>query len=274
MMTVEARRLGLAKTVFTEPSGISETNMTTAAEFAFFCGEYLRLHPETLSRFHSVREFAYPKAANVPEAFRGNPKTIVQTNRNNLLNTFHGADGLKTGYIDEAGYNIALTARRNGNRFIAVILGAPARLNGDRIRDRDGEKLLAWAFDNFKTVRPAAWQPEPVRLWKGKENRVELRLDRPLSFTAPLGRAASIYYATETATLIAPLPADYPAGWLILSDDEGELHRVRLVTEKAYAQGNVFKRTWHAARLLAKKAFTNGYIFKRTWRAIRLLFSA
>jgi len=256
MMTQEARRLGMAKTRFVEPSGISENNMTTAVEFALFCREYLRQHPRSLADFHSVREFAYPKAENVAEAFRDDPKTIVQENRNSLLHTFPGVDGFKTGYIDEAGYNIALTAQRGGTRFIAVILGAPARPNGARIRDRDGEHLLTWAFDNFKTVRPPAPQIEPIRLWKGKDKWVELRImtpadfSNPLAFTAPVGRASSLRFTAEiNQPLIAPLPAFHPVGALVISDAEGELHRVTLLTAREYRQGNIFKRMWHSIQL-------------------------
>jgi len=254
MMTREARRMGLEKTRFVEPSGISEDNMTTAAEFAAFCLEYLRLHPYTLSEFHSVREFAYPKAENVPETHRNNPRTIVQLNRNNLLNLFPGVDGLKTGYIDEAGYNIALTARRNDTRFIAVILGAPAEPGGARIRDRDGERLLSWAFANFRTVRPEIPPLEPVKLWKGKDKQVLLRVLESTAFTAPIDRAASLRYAVRiNEPLIAPLPASYPVGRLILADDKGELLRVQLVTASEYKQGNIFKRIWHSIRLLFRK---------------------
>ncbi|MDR2575092.1 MAG: D-alanyl-D-alanine carboxypeptidase [Treponema sp.] len=254
MMTMEARRMGLAKTTFVEPSGISEDNMTTAAEFTAFCMEYLRLHPYTLSEFHSVHEFAYPKAENVPESHRNNPRTIVQLNRNNLLGAFPGADGLKTGYIDEAGYNIALTAQRKGTRFITVILGAPAGPGGARIRDRDGTKLLSWAFENFRTVRPEIPPFEPVKLWKGRDKQVAFRIAEPTVFTAPLDRAASLRYAIRIKEpLIAPLPAFYPVGQLILADDEGELRRVQLVTEREYQQGNIFKRIWHSIRLLFRK---------------------
>jgi D-alanyl-D-alanine carboxypeptidase (penicillin-binding protein 5/6) len=260
MMTMEARRMGFVKTRFVEPSGISEDNMTTAAEFAVFCREYLRLYPWALAQFHSVREFAYPTADNVAEAFRANPNTIVQTNRNVLLRTFPGVDGLKTGYIDEAGYNIALTAQRDGTRFLAVILGAPAQPGGDRIRDRDGERLLTWAFENFITISPGAVRLEPVRLWKGKDKWAELMIEEtaglknPLAFTAPIKRlvhSSSVRYRVETNDpFIAPLPAAATAGWLVYFDDEGELHRVRLLTARQYQKGNIFKRIWHSIRLL------------------------
>jgi D-alanyl-D-alanine carboxypeptidase (penicillin-binding protein 5/6) len=251
MMTLEARRMGLSKTRFVEPSGISEENITTAAEFTAFCREYLRLHPESLPEFHSVAVFDYPKAGNVAEAFRDNPRTISQANRNTLLKTFPGVDGLKTGYIDEAGYNIALTAEREGTRFIAVILGAPARPGGDHIRDEDGARLLSWAFHNFKTVRPLIGRIDPARLWKGKDNYAELKLANSPDFTAPAGRAQSLLLAAViTDPLIAPLPADYPVGQIILSDEQGELNRVPLLSARAYEKGNIFKRLWHSIRLL------------------------
>jgi D-alanyl-D-alanine carboxypeptidase (penicillin-binding protein 5/6) len=247
MMTAEARRMGLRRTRFVEPSGISENNMTTAAEFAAFCREYIFLHPEALTEFHSVPEFAYPKAANVAEAFRNRPRTIVQPNRNSLLNTFPGVDGLKTGYIDEAGYNLALTAERAGTRFIAVILGAP----DGSTRDADGARLLSWAFARFKTVRSVIGPIEPVRLWKGKADYAELKPAEPADFTAPIDRAASLRLSAEiTAPLVAPLPAEYPAGYLIFSDSEGEVNRITLVTAKAYEKGGFFKRLWHSILLL------------------------
>jgi D-alanyl-D-alanine carboxypeptidase (penicillin-binding protein 5/6) len=249
-MNGEARRLGLANTRFTEPSGISENNLTTAAEFARFCREYLRRHPESLKDFHSVPDFAYPTPENVAAAFRDNPRTIVQPNHNTLLKTFPGVDGLKTGYIDEAGYNIALTAERYGARFILVILGAPARPGGDRIRDADGEKMLSWAFETFRTIRPVIGDPEPARLWKGRQKWVKLVPAEEAAFTAPADRGSSLWIATELKDpLIAPLPAAYPAGRLVISDERGELHGIPLVTAEAYEAGGFFKRLWDSLRL-------------------------
>ncbi|MDR1869803.1 MAG: D-alanyl-D-alanine carboxypeptidase [Treponema sp.] len=254
LMTAEARRMGLNVTRFVEASGISEDNMTTADEFAYFCYQYIKLHPQSLTDFHSVPVFSYPMADNVPKTFRDNPHTITQENRNSLLKTFPGVDGLKTGYIDEAGYNTALTASRNGTRFIAVILGAPAEPSGVRIRDADGECLLSWAFDNFKTVRPIVGQIESARLWKGREKTAELVLADSPDFTSPIDRAGTLDYRTVISSrLIAPLPEGFPVGYLAISDEYGELSRTPLVTVRAYEKGNIFKRIWHSIVLLFKR---------------------
>ena len=250
MMNREARNLGLENTRFTEPSGISEENITTAREFALFCRNYLFLYPETLGEFHSIPEFAYPKAENVAERYREKPGTIVQYNHNSLLKDFPGTDGLKTGYIDEAGYNIALTAQREGTRFILVLLGAPAVWGGDKMRDEDGRKLLAWAFDEYRTIRPIIADPEPVRLWKGKEEEVRLLIAEEPDFTGPRDRGRQLYLSTELVDpLIAPLAAAEQVGTLILSDDQGELRRIPLLTTKNYEEGGFFRRLWDSVRL-------------------------
>jgi D-alanyl-D-alanine carboxypeptidase (penicillin-binding protein 5/6) len=214
----------------------------------------LLLHPWSLESFHTVPVFGYPSADNVPQAFRNNPRTIVQYNRNRLLRTFPGVDGLKTGYIDESGYNFALTAQRGETRFIAVILGAPPVPTGDRIRDADGERLLTWAFDNFKTVRPSGIQIEKARIWKGKADYVELELAGQTDFTSPIDRSDSLWVETIfEGPLIAPFPAGFPAGHLIINDEQGEVNRVELLTAAAGEKGNIFKRLWHSIVLFFKK---------------------
>jgi D-alanyl-D-alanine carboxypeptidase (penicillin-binding protein 5/6) len=248
LMTREARRMGLRITRFVEASGISEYNMTTAEEFAYFCRQYINLYPQNLKDFHSVPVLSYPLAHNVAAPYRNDPRTITQDNRNSLLWTFPGVDGLKTGYIDEAGYNIALTAQRADTRFLLVLLGAESA----RSRSADGEKLLSWAFANFKTIRPVITSLETPRLWKGKKaNTVELQLAHSANFTSPTNRAGECYYRYYYPQhLIAPLPAGAIAGYLIIYDDHGDLNHIPLVTTRAYEKGNIFKRLWHSIRLL------------------------
>jgi len=251
LMTAEARRMGLKITRFTEASGISEFNMTTAAEFAHFCRQYVKLHPQSLKDFHSVPVFLFPVADNVEPENRDNVKTYRQYNRNNLLRTFPGTDGLKTGYIDESGYNIALTAQRDNTRFIAVIFGAPAEYGGSRIRDEDGMRLLTWAYENFRTVSPEITGIENIRLWKGRASTAEIKLAQTADFTAPSNRGKNLRYEIFiNRKLSAPLPAGALAGYYVIYDDYGEVNRVPLVTQRYYEKGNIFKRFLHSIMLL------------------------
>jgi D-alanyl-D-alanine carboxypeptidase (penicillin-binding protein 5/6) len=257
MMNAEARALGLTKTQFDEPSGISEFNLTTARDFAHFCRFYIQEHPETLKEYHSVREFAYPKADNVPETFRNRPGTILQYNTNRLLATLEGTDGLKTGYIDEAGYNIALTTQRGETRFIAVILGAP-RPGGDLIRNEDGRRLITWAFNNYKTVIPPIPVLETPRVWKGKADYVSLSLGDSVEFTSRTNRADPLYFRVEVLDpLIAPLPVGSPVGDLIYYDNTGDLRRIPLLTNEDIEAGGFFKRLFDAIRLFFRGLFAN-----------------
>ncbi|GHV61903.1 hypothetical protein AGMMS49587_07270 [Spirochaetia bacterium] len=249
-MNAEARRMGLKETRFVEPSGIDENNMTTAMEFTALCREYIKRHPDSLRDFHSVMELAYPRTANVAPELRSTVATWRQRNHNPLLTSFEGTDGLKTGYIDESGYNIALTAERQGTRFVAVLLGARTA----RLRDADGQKLLSWAFENFKTLRPDFGVIEPVRLWKGKAKFAELTIDEAPEFTVPVDRGDKLWLSTEIIDpLIAPVPDRFQVGNLILSDAQGELRRIPLLTAREYEKGNFFKRIWDSLRLFFRK---------------------
>ena len=256
IMNMEAAAMGLNKTRFVDSSGYSEENMTTAREFAEFCRLYLQAHPETISDYHSVREFAYPRAENAPPERRGNPGTRLHRNNNSLLGRVEGVDGLKTGYIPESGYNIALTAERNGTRFVAVILGAPSEWGGDRKRDVDGEKVLEWAFERYKTIRPDIGALPPARIWKGKDNYLDFTPEEPLNFTALAERGERLFWETELdEPLIAPLYAGQAVGQLVLYDSLGELRRVTLVSAQNADKGGFFKRLFDSIRLFLNKIF-------------------
>lgn len=167
LMNETAQRLGLKNTYFVESSGYSELNTTTAREMAAFCRYYLYHHPQSLEKFHSVKEFAYPKEHNIapgdvlgPQDFsKGFPAhitmTITQYNTNPLLGKMEGCDGLKTGYIDESGYNLALTAKRNDTRFISVTMKGPGKntREGQAGRIKDGTVLMDYAFYSFESCK-------------------------------------------------------------------------------------------------------------------------
>ncbi len=257
-MNAEAQSMGLVKTHFADPAGISSRNSTTAREYALFCQQYLKLHPEALAQYHSVREFSYPKPENMPETYRNRPGTITQRNRNLLLDTIEGVDGLKTGFINESGYNIALTAQRNGTRFLAVLLGGPGSgsAQGGRFRAQDGENLLTWGFENFKTLRPGLPALEPVRVYKGDKRELSVVSSESLIKTVRSDRGTNLHYRIEyPATLVAPISKGNAVGELIISDDKGELERLTLQANETVQRGNIFVQIIDSLKLLYRSLF-------------------
>ncbi|MEW5818515.1 MAG: D-alanyl-D-alanine carboxypeptidase family protein, partial [Spirochaetota bacterium] len=123
LMNQKVRNLGFTTMHFVEPSGMSSKNRITAREYAAFCRDYINRHPESLKELYSLKEFTFPRPENLKDGYKGTP--ITQYNRNSLLWSLEGVDGLKTGFIEASGYNIALTAQRDGMRVIAVLLGIP-----------------------------------------------------------------------------------------------------------------------------------------------------
>ena len=148
-MNEAAAALGLQNTHFEDANGLSEYNRTTARDFARFCAVYVRKYPDHLAQFHSLQELSYPQQHNMlkPQAIIRQPAT------NTLLSKLDGCDGIKTGFIYESGFNIALTAQRNGIRFIAVILGGTGKsmAEGKALREENGTILMEWAFSHFST---------------------------------------------------------------------------------------------------------------------------
>ncbi len=166
-MNQVAAAAGLTHTHFVESSGYSELNTTTAREMAAFCRLYLLEHPDSLHRFHSVPSFTYPKEKNMAPGDRygaqdwsnGLPEHITmgitQENTNPLLGKLAGCDGLKTGYIDESGYNLALTVERDGTRFLSVTMKGQGRntREGQQGRITDGTAIMETAFGTFRDYR-------------------------------------------------------------------------------------------------------------------------
>lgn len=160
----EISLLGLSRTKIVEPSGYSSRNVTTAREMAAFARVYISKYPESLELFHSAKKMTYPLQKNLPDYQKGRPAQdfsrglpeeiwtpFTHENTNKLLSMLDGCDGLKTGYIDESGYNLSLTCRRNGVRCISVTMKGPGKniYEGNEARISDGRALMEFAFRNF-----------------------------------------------------------------------------------------------------------------------------
>ena len=131
LMNAEARALGLHDTVYRTPHGLDEPGAHSSAHDVLTLARLDMSSPvfRSLARRRSV---TIPGHANLPTS-------------NTLLATYAGLDGVKTGHTDEAGWNLAASAERDGVRLYAVVLGAP----NEAVRDDDVARLLDWGFYRF-----------------------------------------------------------------------------------------------------------------------------
>jgi serine-type D-Ala-D-Ala carboxypeptidase (penicillin-binding protein 5/6) len=250
-MNREAEALGLADTRFVDPSGLSADNITTARDFVRFCRLYVELHPDALEAYHAVGEFTYPEDHNVdmPDKFH----RITQANRNVLLGEYPGLDGLKSGYIDESGYNLAVTAEREGMRLIAVLLGGDGDTHpeGRRRIAADARALLDYGYGEYTLIRPSRTRLEPVRVWKGRLDRIKPIPGEEIVAVIPKSRLPLLSTRIEYETpLIAPILHREPIGRIVLLAGREELARFPLVAEREVEEAGFLKRWIHALRLL------------------------
>lgn len=151
MMNEKAKELGLSPiTQFHSPHGLppgkgQRPDMTTPRDFAKLCRALIQAHPEALK--YTSETF---------RVFRQDPLFEMRTH-NRLLGTVPGCDGLKTGYFRDAGFSIAATARRNGARVIAVVMGSKYR----KVRDAKATELLSRGLLDASRVVPSPPPPPP-----------------------------------------------------------------------------------------------------------------
>jgi D-alanyl-D-alanine carboxypeptidase (penicillin-binding protein 5/6) len=150
LMNQKARQLGMNSTVFHSVHGLppgpgEEHDVTTARDFSILCREVLK-HPDTL-RYTSTRERPFRPNAGT--------KTVIMRTHNHLLGHVEGCDGLKTGYFEKAGFSIAVTASRQGQRVIVVVLDSPDL----KTRDAHAKELVAKGFAALEAGQVAAAKP-------------------------------------------------------------------------------------------------------------------
>lgn len=181
MMTLRARALGMTRTTFRNASGLPDYDqVTTARDMA------------TLAQ-HIVQDFpAYYRYFSVPSfVFRG--RTVL--NHQHMLQTYPGADGLKTGYIKDSGYNLVTSALRGDVRLVGVVLGAS---NGGE-RDQHMAALLDGGFDRLGAPMVLARRdPAPSRI-SSLLSAAQAAPYAPPLYSAPYGDGGGRYTAPSYA---------------------------------------------------------------------------
>jgi serine-type D-Ala-D-Ala carboxypeptidase (penicillin-binding protein 5/6) len=218
LMTQRARELGLEQSTFKNATGLTDPeHQMTPRELALLARYLIEVFPE------------YYKTYSIPE-FTWND--ITQSNRNPLLGSYPGADGIKTGYVSAAGYGLTGSAMRDGRRLIMVING----LGSARERADEARKLLDWGFRQYRTVE-LYQQGDRVgraRVWGGTQRWVDLAAkdDVRLALSDEERDSTTVEVAYE-GPLMAPVENGAEVGTVRFRVDGRVISESPLVTRQA-----------------------------------------
>ena len=237
-MNQAAQKLGLANSHFGNSNGWPDAGVTyvTARDLAKLAAATIQDHPQLYKRYYSLPSFTWGKTL-------GAGADITQANRDPLLGRVAGADGLKTGHTEEAGYGFTGSAQQNGRRLVMVVAG----LTGFNQRIDESVRFMNWGF--------RAWQAKPL-VAKGKRvdtadvqlgdaSSVGLVAPKALTVTLPAGAvpemAVKVVY---NGPVKAPIKAGQHIADLVVSSPDMPEQRLPLVAEAAVGEAGFFGRAW------------------------------
>ena len=192
-MTAKARELGMTNTVFGNSTGWpDEITTTTARDLAILAKAIIRDFPEY-----------YPIFAEKAFAYNG----INQNNRNPLIYSVKGADGLKTGHTEESGYGLTSSAWQNGQRMILVLNG----LASSKSRRQESERLMELSFREYpvKVFFEKGAVLNEVPVWLGEADYVKITAGMTGKEVLPRTDHDKVEITLSHET---PLPAPITAG--------------------------------------------------------------
>jgi D-alanyl-D-alanine carboxypeptidase len=130
LMTRKAKKLGMSRTTFRNASGLPNRGQLSTARDMATLGMAIRKNHPNFFKLFKTKSFVY--------------KGIKYSNHNNLLGSYYGTDGIKTGYTNASGFNLVASVERNGQRIIGVVFG------GKKARSRD-KHMIKLLNRHFKT---------------------------------------------------------------------------------------------------------------------------
>ncbi len=236
-MNRTAKQIGLNNSHFGTSNGWPDGGVTyvTARDLSDLAEHTIQDFPQLYKQFYSRRDFSWGKTMG------GN--AITQANRDPLLGRVAGADGLKTGHTEEAGYGFTGSAEQNGRRLVMVMAG----LNSFGARAEESVKFMNWGF--------RAWQAKPVvakgkkvadaEVQMGSSSSVGLVAPRQLTVTLPAGLdpqiSAKVVYQ---GPIKAPIKAGQHIADLVVSSPDMPAQRLPLVADKDVSEAGFFGRAW------------------------------
>jgi D-alanyl-D-alanine carboxypeptidase (penicillin-binding protein 5/6) len=245
LMNQQAKALGMTKTSYKNPEGLTEPgHTTTARDLATLAQRLMRDFPDRVA-YYAIKKYRY---AGTPAA--------NDTNRNLLLFRDPSVDGLKTGYTQAAGYCMVATAQREvpglkSRRLLSIVLGTAS----ENARAQESQKLLNWGYTAFDAVKlfdanqPVVQAP----VWKGRANQLPLGRPEPVVVSVPSGQAAKL--RSEVARpdpLVAPFAKGQAVAKLKIYVGEQLLAEKPLLALESVDESGVVGRAWDAMRLWIK----------------------
>ncbi|MFI5012057.1 MAG: D-alanyl-D-alanine carboxypeptidase family protein [Hyphomicrobiales bacterium] len=227
LMTSHARELGLSASVFKNASGAADPQQrTTALELALIARHVIRTYPE-LYKFFGQKEFTWNK--------------IRQLNRNPLLTMDIGADGLKTGNLDESGFGLVGSAVQSGLRLIVVVNGAATAKD----RANEGRKLLEYGFRAFEghELFPEGAIVARASVYGGEKSSVDLRADGPIRvMTQRGGRERLNAKLIYEGPVKPPVAAGTKIGVLRVFEGDASILEVPLFAAESVGEGGLMRK--------------------------------
>jgi D-alanyl-D-alanine carboxypeptidase (penicillin-binding protein 5/6) len=236
MMNKEAQRLGMKNTHYMNATGLTDANhYTTANDLALLATALIRDFPEEYARLYSIKEYRY--------------NNITQSNRNRLLWLDPNVDGMKTGHTESAGYCLISSAKRDGVRRIAVVLGAPT----DAARATESQKLLNYGYQFFDTslVYKQGQSISQLKVWKGSSKQLASTIANDLYITYPKGEYENVKAVIATTQpLIAPIKQGQAIGKITFTLHGKTIDERTLVAAKSVEVAGFIGRAWDSIKLL------------------------
>lgn len=222
-MNEKAKELGMQNTNFVNTNGLPIENHYSSAEDVALMTRELLKHP-----------LIFEYTTIWMDTIRNGTFGLANTNK--LIRFYSGANGMKTGFTDDAKYCLSGTAKRNGMQLIAVVLGAET---SDE-RFATAKKMLDFGFANYSIVTPDKLTLEPLKISNGVKDTAAIDYT-PSSILLEKGKKSNI---TQTAHIIdppeAPVKKGDTAGYVIYEVDGAEVARAPVYITEDVGKINYF----------------------------------
>ena len=225
-MNKKAKKLGLKNTNFKNPHGLDAADHYSSARDMSLIAKELAKH-EKVFEFTSVYEDYLRE---------GTDKRIWLVNTNKLVRFYDGVDGLKTGFTNGAGYCITATAKKNGMRIIAVVMGEPT----SKMRNKEISEMFDYAFAHYNTIDLLGKKDlGKYRVDSGKDEYVKVIPKESATSLRKKGEdGGKIKYDVNINSLKAPLKKGDVIGFLVIKEDGNEIKKVPLTVSKSILKIN------------------------------------